>query len=370
MSENQQCFIIQPLTDEYKKRCDDTYKPAIEEAELNPYRADEDLDPKKLIIEKIHEGIINSKFCLAEISEDNPNVWYEIGFADGHKIPIVFICQDGKREQNKLPFDLNQRDVHFYKTNQGDWEALQEKITKILLNEPTVKQKPATKKKEEAHDKFNEPTVKQKPATKKKEEAHDKFNEPTVKQKPATKKKEEAHDKFGEPESTMLEFFYYDYHDSPYLEKTFLFEQMKQSKFSERKITDAFYWLKKEKLIKKFGRTNECYRTAKGKEWCVENKDKLREIKTRDEFGKPELTMLDFFYYGYHNSSYLKKTFLFEQMKQLKFSERELTSAFYWLKKEKLIEKFDGGKPDEYCRTDEGEEWCVKNKDKFWSDKK
>ena len=125
------CFIIQPLDEAYIKHCDDTYKPAIEKADLYPYRVDEHYDPQKLKIQQIWEEIKSSDVCLAEISENNPNVWYEYGFADGRGIPVVLICEDGKR--NKLPFDVNQRDVYFYKTgSQGDWVELQKEITRRL----------------------------------------------------------------------------------------------------------------------------------------------------------------------------------------------------------------------------------------------
>ena len=43
----------------------------------------------------------------------------------------MLICEDSRR--GKLPFDVNQKDVYFYKTgSQGDWEKLQEEITRRL----------------------------------------------------------------------------------------------------------------------------------------------------------------------------------------------------------------------------------------------
>ena len=129
--DSKKCFIIQPFDEAYIKRCDETYKPAIEQAGLFPYRVDEHYDPHKLKIQQIWEEIKNSDVCLAEITKDNPNVWYEYGFADGRNIPIVLICEDGRR--GKLPFDVNQKDVYFYKTNsQGDWNELQKEIKRRL----------------------------------------------------------------------------------------------------------------------------------------------------------------------------------------------------------------------------------------------
>ena len=129
--DEKKCFIIQPLDEAYKNRCDETYKPAIRNAGLFPYRVDEHYEPHKLKIQQIWEEIKNSDVCLAEITKDNPNVWYEYGFADGRNIPIVLICEDVRR--GKLPFDVNQKDVYFYQTDsQGDWEELQKEITRRL----------------------------------------------------------------------------------------------------------------------------------------------------------------------------------------------------------------------------------------------
>ncbi len=104
MPEKKKCFIIQPFSDEYKRRCDETYKPAIEKADLFPYRVDECYDAKKLKITVIKEGIEKSAVCLADITEKNPNVWYELGFADGHDVPVVLICKETK--EAVLPFDV------------------------------------------------------------------------------------------------------------------------------------------------------------------------------------------------------------------------------------------------------------------------
>lgn len=57
---NQECFVIQPISDtKFTKRYDDIYKPAIEATGLNAYRVD--LDPTvKIPIEEIESRIKNS----------------------------------------------------------------------------------------------------------------------------------------------------------------------------------------------------------------------------------------------------------------------------------------------------------------------
>ena len=90
---NQECFVIQPISDtKFTKRYDDIYKPAIEATGLNAYRVD--LDPTvKIPIEEIESRIKNSVICFADISTDNPNVWYELGyaFASGKDVVMIFL---------------------------------------------------------------------------------------------------------------------------------------------------------------------------------------------------------------------------------------------------------------------------------------
>ena len=94
---------------------------------LLPYRIDEHYEgSKKLIINNIKEAICSSVVCLADISEDNPNVWYEVGFAEGRKKSVILVCEKQKRDS--LPFDMNQRPVYFYDlTLLDDWEELLKK---------------------------------------------------------------------------------------------------------------------------------------------------------------------------------------------------------------------------------------------------
>ena len=73
MAKNNKCSIIQPLSEPYKERCDQTYKTAIEKARLTPYRGDEQYAADKLIIEKSQDEIRNASVCLADISENNKN---------------------------------------------------------------------------------------------------------------------------------------------------------------------------------------------------------------------------------------------------------------------------------------------------------
>lgn len=75
------CFVMQPFDGStFDRRYEEVFKPAIEAAKLEPYRVDQ--DPKASVpIDEIERGIREAQVCLAEITHDNPNVWFELGYA-------------------------------------------------------------------------------------------------------------------------------------------------------------------------------------------------------------------------------------------------------------------------------------------------
>jgi hypothetical protein len=106
------CFVIQPFdSDKFDARYKETFKPAIEAAGFEPYRVDEDFSVL-VPIDDIEKGIKAATVCFAEISMDNVNVWYEIGYANACSKPVVMVCE--KKSRPKLPFDIQQRTVTYY----------------------------------------------------------------------------------------------------------------------------------------------------------------------------------------------------------------------------------------------------------------
>ncbi|MGO8988464.1 MAG: hypothetical protein ACLQGU_10680 [bacterium] len=122
------CFVMQPFdAGPFDKRYDDIFAPAIKDAGLEPYRVDR--DPSVSIpIDDIESGIKNSLLCLAEITTDNPNVWFELGFAIAVPKEVVLICSDERT--TKFPFDVQHRNIIRYKTEAPqDFAELRQKIT-------------------------------------------------------------------------------------------------------------------------------------------------------------------------------------------------------------------------------------------------
>jgi hypothetical protein len=132
MADNATCFVIQPFDgDMYDKRYSDIFAPAIEGAFLEPYRVDRD-PGVSVPINDIEAGIRKAKICFAEITTDNPNVWFELGFAIAASKEVVLVCSEDRR--SNFPFDVQHRSIIKYRTGAPqDYTELGEKITKRII---------------------------------------------------------------------------------------------------------------------------------------------------------------------------------------------------------------------------------------------
>ncbi|MGH9713182.1 MAG: hypothetical protein ACRD5M_07780 [Candidatus Acidiferrales bacterium] len=129
---DRECFVIQKFDrGHYDKLYDEIFDPAIRKADLLPYRVDR--DPSASIpIETIEQKISESSACLAEISEDNPNVWFELGFAIACEKPLCLVCA---ATREKFPFDVQHRQIIRYPIHPlpTDYESLKGSITARLV---------------------------------------------------------------------------------------------------------------------------------------------------------------------------------------------------------------------------------------------
>lgn len=125
------CFVIQPFDNggQYDKRYTDDIEPAIRAAGFEPYRVDHDPQTTVLIV-WITQNIKSADACLVEISEDNPNVWLELGFAMAVGCPMVLICSD---KRQTFPFDIQHHHIIRYKTeSSSDLVQIRKEITNRL----------------------------------------------------------------------------------------------------------------------------------------------------------------------------------------------------------------------------------------------
>lgn len=128
------CFVIQSFDGgSYDRRYRETIRPALIKAEVEPQRADEILGLNP-VVDKIESAIESAAICIAEVSEDNPNVWLEVGYALALDRPTVILCDKSKRK--KLPFDIQHRPIIYYRTDsRSGFEELEANIVKWIKNE-------------------------------------------------------------------------------------------------------------------------------------------------------------------------------------------------------------------------------------------
>lgn len=136
------CFVIQPFDNaQYDQRYDQVYKPAIEEAGYRPYRVDRD-PTASIPIENIERGISDSTICFAEISEDNPNVWFELGLAIAHGKEICIVCTE---QRARFPFDVQHRLIIRYRTAApSDFDLLRARVVERIKGISVVLNKRAS----------------------------------------------------------------------------------------------------------------------------------------------------------------------------------------------------------------------------------
>lgn len=78
-------------------------------------RADEEVDSGS-ITHKVIERIATSDLIVADLTDHNPNVFYELAVAHGYDKPVVNLMTDGQR----MPFDIvDQRAVFYDLTDPG-----------------------------------------------------------------------------------------------------------------------------------------------------------------------------------------------------------------------------------------------------------
>ena len=138
------CFVIQAFDNngKYDRRYKETIRPALVKAKVEPQRADEILGLNP-VIEKIETAIESASICVAEVSEDNPNVWLELGYALALNRPTVILCD--KSVRTKLPFDVQHRPTIFYGTDSiSDFTSLEERIIQSVTHELAKENRLAT----------------------------------------------------------------------------------------------------------------------------------------------------------------------------------------------------------------------------------
>jgi len=142
MAEVRECFVISPIGEaesETRKRSDQVLRhiirPAVEECGYKAVRADE-IDKPGIITSQVIQHVVSDPLVIADLSETNPNVFYELAIRHAIKKPLVQIIQKGER----IPFDVaGTRTIHF---DHRDLDSVDEAKKGIIEQIKWVEQNP------------------------------------------------------------------------------------------------------------------------------------------------------------------------------------------------------------------------------------
>jgi hypothetical protein len=122
------CFVVMQFSSEFDDLFSKVIRPTCVEFGYKVVRAD-DYYGNGLIIDDITRSIREASVVIADVTPNNANVFYEVGFAHGIGKPTILLS-DRKRE--KLPFDISGFRTLFYDNTIGGKSAVEERLRRHL----------------------------------------------------------------------------------------------------------------------------------------------------------------------------------------------------------------------------------------------
>jgi hypothetical protein len=124
-----QAFVVMQFnTREFEDLFEEVIKPQCDLAGLEAYRAT-DTFSSGIVISDIAREIARSRVVIAEITPANPNVYYEVGYADALRKPVILIAD---RTLKDIPFDVRPYRIIFYENSIGGKKRVEDELSKYL----------------------------------------------------------------------------------------------------------------------------------------------------------------------------------------------------------------------------------------------
>lgn len=118
-------FVAMSFDSELKSIFTDFIKPACKECSFEAERVDSKEHNEK-ICDKIIAGINESRFVIADFTQNKHGVYFEAGYARGLGIPVIWTCSDNFKEE--LHFDTRQYNHIIWKDGNDLKEQLVNRI--------------------------------------------------------------------------------------------------------------------------------------------------------------------------------------------------------------------------------------------------
>lgn len=144
------CFVMMPIKKGFDEVYDHIIKPLLADIGINAVRGDE-IFSSNPIIEDIWREIQSAGWIIADLTERNPNVLYELGLAHGINRDVILLTQ----KINDVPFDLQHwRCIEYSQTIEGG-EKLKDNLRHMFIDDSRYLRTPLVNLTERFKDSFN-----------------------------------------------------------------------------------------------------------------------------------------------------------------------------------------------------------------------
>ncbi len=129
------CFVISPIGQdgsEVRRRADQLFKyiikPVCDECKFEAIRVDQ-INQTDSITQTIVDYLQSAELCIADMTDHNPNAFYEMGFRASLNKPLIYL----KEKNESIPFDIaNMRTFDYDLQDLDSVDALKSRLKQTI----------------------------------------------------------------------------------------------------------------------------------------------------------------------------------------------------------------------------------------------
>ena len=119
--ESKQAFMAMKFDDEQKQFVNDKLKPVVKETGFDLLLLTDINSKENLIDNKLRVAIRQSRFLICDLTHCNAGAYWEAGYAEGLKLPVIYICEksafDDEDKTKRPHFDVNHQEIFQWDKN-------------------------------------------------------------------------------------------------------------------------------------------------------------------------------------------------------------------------------------------------------------